>query len=185
VGSNHHLGSLAALVAVGLAGCRADAEPAGPVIPIGTELGQRAPAIAGRLPADEEFTVRMSDGSPVVLVFYRTIECGLCRLQLDQMQENLPAYQRSGAEVVAVTLDSPEASRSWLQQAGVLFPIVSVDSATFRSWGALAADETAPLPATYVLDGSGVVRFRHIGRNASDRTSDAEVVAILESLPDT
>ena len=179
------LGSAAALVGLMLAGCGSDPEPAAPAVPTGTEIGLLAPTITGRLPAGEELTVTTSSGSPVVLVFYRSIVCGLCRLQLEQMQQNLEAYLRSGAEVIAVTLDAPEVSRTWLEQASLGFPVVSVDSATFRNWGAMATDTALPLPATYVIDGSGLVRFRHIGRNASDRTSDAEVVAILESLPDT
>jgi peroxiredoxin len=168
-----------------MGGCEDRVAPAEPTVPIGTETGQRAPPLRGRLPAADSFAVDTAAGGPTVLVFYRTIECGLCRVQLEQMQTHIPAYDRAGAQVVAVTLDPPSLSQAWIDQGQLEFPVVSVDSATFRAWGALPAEGGTPLPATYVLDPRGIVRFRHIGRNAADRTSDAEVVAILESLAST
>jgi len=178
------LRSVAALVLAGLGGCGTDSEPAAPPLPVGTEPGQRAPAIAGLTPTGEEFTIQTARGAPLVLVFYRSIECGLCQLQLEQMQSNLAAYRRSRAEVAAITLDEPARTREWVERASLAFPVISVDTAAFRLWGALASDDSRPLPASYVIDGSGVIRFRHIGRNAADRASDAEIVTILESLSD-
>jgi peroxiredoxin len=172
------------LIAVLFVGCDSEAAPDPPAVPVGTEVGQRAPQLSGQLPAAEPFTIDV-DGTPTVLVFYRSFGCGLCRVQLEQMQRNIPAYDRAGAELIALTLDAPETSRAWMDQAQVEFPVVSVDSATFRAWGAFDADRPSPLPATYVIDSSGIVRFRYIGRNASDRTSDAEIVAVLEGLAGT
>jgi peroxiredoxin len=98
------------------------------------------------------------------------------------MQANISAYERVNARVVAVTLDSPETNAALLGQAQLAYPLVSVDTATFERWGVLAPDQATVLPATYVVDPAGVVRFQHIGRDAADRTTDAEMVTVLETL---
>ncbi|MEX2583007.1 MAG: peroxiredoxin family protein [Gemmatimonadota bacterium] len=170
------------LLAAVLAGCGGDVEPAAPAIPLGTAVGQRSPALDGTLPDGAAFSAQNLQGSPTVIVFYRSVDCGLCRVQLEQMKTNLSAYQRVGADLIAVTLDPPEVSSGWLEQAELGFPVVSVDSSTFETWGAMEPERPVPLPATYVIDEAGVVHFRHIGRNASDRTTDAEVVSVLEQL---
>jgi peroxiredoxin len=152
-------------------------------LPVGTSPGQSAPDLDGTLPAGEPFSLAGLEGpASTVLVFYRSAECGLCRLQLDQMQANISAYERVNARVVGVTLDAPETNAALLGQAELGYPLVSVDTATFERWGVLGPDQETVLPATYVVDAEGVVRFQHIGRDAADRTTDAEMVTVLETL---
>lgn len=171
----------ASVIAV-FAGCATEPEAdAVPEIPVGVEEGLRAPAIAGVLPGGEEFELPSPIDHSTVLVFYRSAECGLCRLQLTQIQANLEGYDGQDFQVVAITLDSPARSQALVESSGLGYPIVSVDSATFRDWGALNG-ANAPVPATYVIDDDGIIRFRHIGRNAADRATDADVMTIVYRL---
>ena len=175
--------SVAVLNLLLLAAC-GGGEEVGPPPAVGTEPGQRAPELDGIVGDGSDFTLPERPDRPTVLVFFRSTSCGLCRLQLQRMEMNLPAYERGGSRVVAVTLDAPERAVANLEGAALGYPVVSVDSAAFERWGTFAGDGAAPLPATYIVDERGIVRYRHIGRNASDRTTDAEVVAFLESLDD-
>ncbi len=149
-------------------------------VPIGTEVGQRAPSLVGVLADGARFDLAEVDGL-AVLVFYRSADCGLCRLQLENAQRNLAAYKYEGARLVGVTLDPPETSLRMVEQSGIEYPLVSVDRVVFETWGALPDGVEAPLPATYIVR-DGLIRFRHIGRNASDRTTDAGVLTVIESL---
>lgn len=171
------------LVTLFLAACGGEDLPAAAEVPVGIEVGQRAPTLTGRSSSGEAFALESLSGGNAVLVFYTSGECGLCRLQLDQLEENISAYQRVDAEVIAVTLDPADRAVALLERTEAPFPIVSVDSATFEAWGVMDPEHSTALPGTYVLDDAGVIRFRHIGRNASDRTTDAEIVAVLESIP--
>ena len=182
------------LLLVTLAACgdrtEGDAE-----VPVGTDTGQRAPGLSGTLDDGSDFALEARPGAPTVVLFYRGSSCGLCRLRLQRLAENLPAYERAGSDVVAVTLDPPDAGRALKEAAELAFPVVSVDSATFaircrspatasatfERWATLEAG-AAPLPATFVIDEAGIIRFRHVGRNAGDRVSDASIVTLLESL---
>lgn len=170
------------LLSLVLAACSSSAEPA-PQIPIGTEVGERAPELAGMLHANEPFALSTGGaGVKTVLVFYRSANCGLCRTQLEQLQQYLPAYRRQGARVVAVTLDPPEVSRTLAEQAGLEYDLVSVDAETFTAWGVMTQELGGPMPATYIVDGEGLVRYRRIGRNAADRTTDPELLTIVSGL---
>ena len=175
--------TLLILVPTLLVGCLGDEPAATPEIPVGTEVGQRAPTLSGQISSGEAFSTESLAGGKAVLVFYTSGECGLCRFQLEQLEANISAYQRVDADVIAVTLDPAERAVAMLERPELPFPIVSVDSATFRSWGVIDTESSFVLPGTYVLDDAGVIRYRHIGRNAGDRTTDAEIVAVLESIP--
>lgn len=164
-----------------LAGCRGE-DPPPPEIPVGTAEGNRPPPLVGTLATGEPFPGIDASAGAAVIVFYRTASCGLCRVQLGQIEQNFGGYRQQGADVIGVTLDPPATSLALAGDLGLSFPLVSVDSSSFRDWGVLDPERGGPLPATYVLDDAGVIRFRHIGRNASDRTTDAGVLTILQTL---
>ena len=169
------------LMGFALTACDGESTPSAAELPVGVEIGQRAPDVHGTTPAGEPFTLTRGSGATVV-VFYRGAACGLCRLQLAQMQEHLAAYRTQGARVLALTLDPPDQSRALKDQMGLEFEIISVDPEVFERWRALEPGSTAPLPATYILDSAGVVRYAHIGRNASDRTTDAGLITLIERI---
>jgi peroxiredoxin len=180
--TNRRLLAVALLLAV--AGCGRPQEPLEQP-PEGTGVGERAPALVGEAATGDAFVLGELPGMPTVLVFYRGAQCGLCRVQLEQMQQHLGAYRRQGTRIIALTLDPPEMSRVLSEQMQLGFELISVDSATFVAWGGIDRESGSPLPATFILDSERVVRFRHIGRNAADRTTDPELLTLLEQIAAT
>jgi peroxiredoxin len=159
---------------------RPAAEPEGHV-PVGAEAGLRAPVLVGMLADGQPF--RLEPGStPTLLIFYRAAQCGLCRLQLEQTQQHLVAYRRHGLDVIAATLDPPELSARLLQSNPLDFQLVSVDDSVFEEWGVLNSETGVAMPAIFLLDRRGIVRYVHIGRNAADRPTDAGLLTVLERL---
>ena len=161
-------------------GCRSPAELP-PDVPVGTELDMRAPALHGQSLDGTAFSLDERSTGPIVLVFYRSAGCGLCRVQLAELERHLPSYRQLGVRPVAVTLDPPDVGREMLGRT-YGFDIVSVDTATFETWGALDPESGVALPLTFILDANGIVRFRYLGRNASDRVRDAELLTVLQTL---
>jgi peroxiredoxin len=151
-------------------------------LPVGPEPGSRSPELAGTLADGDSYRFDPGRGRRTVLVFYRGAQCGLCRHQLEQIEAHRSAYDRQGTTIIGVTLDPTETSAQLLEQMPLGYSLVSVDSATFERWEALDPEQGVPLPATYIVDGNGVVRFRHIGRNAADRTVDADMLTLLARL---
>jgi peroxiredoxin len=162
------------------AACEDPPEPI-PQAPVGIEVGYRTPALSGTRADGVPFVLESEPPAPTVLIFYRSAQCGLCRRQLDQTQTHLDAYDYAGARVVGITLDAPDLSQQ-LQEAGIGFSLVSVDPEVFEAWGAMHPDLGTPMPATFIVDTQGVIRFKHLGRNAADRTTDAGILTVLEIL---
>src|SRR5690606_13741441 len=127
-------------------------------------------------------TFDLGSGMPTVVTFLRSVDCGLCRHQLRQMSENRTGYTQLGVRLVAVSLDPPEHNRAFEDNGELGFDLLSVEPAVFREWGILDPESGTPLPATFIVDEQGVVRHRHIGRNAGDRMRDAEVLTLLGSI---
>lgn len=172
-------GHLAALCLVVAAGC----SPGGGTpadLPVGTEAGQAAPPLEGRLASGEPFSLAAERGAPVVLVFYRGAYCGLCRERLTRLQAHLAAYRSLGARVVAVSPDPPASSSELAERLGLAFPLVSADSAVLARWAAGEGGDPLALATTLLIGGDGVVLFAHRGRNAGDRATDAALLTVLE-----
>gem|GEM_PF-2383825 len=171
---------LAALLLGSGAACDRSAVEAVPEAPPGTEIGQRPPELVGAVPTGEAYAPEQTRGWRTVVIFYRSENCGLCRLRLEQLRTNLPAYEAVRARVVAVTLDPPELAARTGERLGSALSIVSVDETVFQSWDVLEQDRGVALPGAYVLDDRGVVIFRHLGIHAGDRISDAMLLSVLE-----
>jgi peroxiredoxin len=169
------------LLLVVLAACPGDREPEVPLGPEGVEAGNTAPVLQGQLPDGSAFQLEGERGRRTVLVFYRSEACGLCRMRLEQLNENLSAYSAAGGSVLAVTLDPPPLVARTQERLGSDLSIVSVDSATFTRWGLLPEPGGVPLPGAYVLDERRQILYRHRGEHAGDRIGDATLLTILET----
>jgi peroxiredoxin len=155
------------------------APPDEPALPVGTGVGEIAPALTGTAADGRRFDLQPDGRTATVLVFYRGYHCGLCRERLRELQRHLPQYRSEGANVVALSADSVANVRLAVEELGLTFPVVAVDSAALSEWEVFSGGDL-PLPASYLLDSRGTVAFRHVGRNAADRTNDLELLAALQ-----
>ncbi|MFD8674735.1 peroxiredoxin-like family protein [Streptomyces seoulensis] len=166
--------------------------------------GAQAPRFS--LPAATGETVTL-DGllarGPVVLTFYRGAWCPYCNIALRALQQRHEEITARGARLVAVSPQIPDESLSLAEKHGLAFDVLSdLGSDTAKQYG-LAFDlpddlaavydklgfdlqrvnaghpRTLPLPATYVIDRAGVIRWSFVD---PDYTARAEPSAILTAL---
>lgn len=144
---------------------------------------------------------------PVVLTFYRGAWCPYCNLQLRGFQKTLPRFERHGAQLVAITPQLPDESRSQVEKDGYPFEILSdLDDRVMKAYRLhfevpdelgelyqrrlsldLAAYNGAgryvlPVPATFVIDRTGEVRFAFIDLDYRNRVEPSAILAALETL---
>ena len=62
---------------------------------------------------------------PVVLVFYRGAWCPYCNLHLHALQKNLAEFEKYGAQVIAITPQSPDKSAEQVKKDGFPFQVLS------------------------------------------------------------
>lgn len=146
-------------------------------------------------------------GAVSVVVFYRGAWCPYCNITLRTYQENLlPALQDRGAQLIAVSPQTPEASRQSVTNGSLAYTVLSDPAnalaegfgiVTEPSTAARAAhtelgfdvadsnaDETAriPFPSVYVIDADGTIRFADVHVDYTTRTEVGEIIAAIDRL---
>jgi peroxiredoxin len=149
---------------------------------------------------------RLAQG-PVVLSFYRGEWCPFCNLELRALQAALPRFEAYGASLVAISPQTPDHSLSATEKNELSFDVLSDVHqeviAAYRVQFTVPADlkdlhlevfhndlaiHTAdgswdlPIPATFVIDRSGIVRARYVSADYTTRMDPAEIEAALAAL---
>lgn len=168
-----------------------------------------APAPRFTLPSETGQAVALdgllTDG-PVVLTFYRGAWCPYCNIALRALQQHHDAITARGARLVAVSPQIPDESLSLTEKHSLAFDVLSdLGSDTAKQYG-LAFDlpedlaavydklgfdlqrvnaghpRTLPLPATYVIDRAGTIRWAFVDTDYTARAEPADILAALDSL---
>jgi peroxiredoxin len=174
----------------------------------GLAVGERAPqfVLPNAVGHSVDLAQRLSLG-PVVLAFYRGEWCPYCNLTLRALQSALPRFQAYGASVIAISPQSPDHSLSVTEKNALAFDVLSdVDQSVIRAYRlqfTVPADmkdlylntfhndltsQTAagswqlPIPATFVLDRTGIVRARHVSVDYRTRMDPDDIAAVLSGL---
>jgi peroxiredoxin len=172
-------------------------------------VGVAAPGIA--LPDAHGAEVRLADllaDGPAVLTFYRGGWCPYCNLELRAYAERMPDFDAAGIAVVAISPQTPDASLTQVERDELPFTVLSdVGNTVASAFGLvhavppeleaiyvgsghqLARDNaqepgavTLPLPATYVVDREGIIRFAAVSADYKDRADPDEVLAVARAL---
>lgn len=148
-------------------GCGDDA--AGP-----PRIGDPAPSYESRTLGGEPLAVGVVEDAPVLLNFWATW-CTPCRTETPFLQEIHERYGPRGLRVVGVSMDSPGSEpeiRAFVKEMGVSYRVVH----DARQRG-MDVFHLLGLPATFVLDRQGTIRFARIGPVSE---GDADFRAVLE-----
>lgn len=174
---------------------------------VGVPSGARAPDAELRDASGRAMRLRdLMKGGPVLLVFYRGGWCPYCNFQVRELTAAYPEYRRRGITPVAVSVDRAEESATTVATYAVPFPVLSdPDLAAHRAYRVLhrvARDEQARLasfgidlehasgrshhviavPAIFVVDTRGVVRWAHADKDYKVRPSTAQILTVIDGL---
>ncbi|MBX9399221.1 AhpC/TSA family protein [Streptomyces sp. TRM72054] len=170
-------------------------------------VGAQAPRFT--LPTATGQTLALDDllaDGPVVLTFYRGAWCPYCNIALRALQQHHDAITAHGARLVAISPQIPDESLTLAEKHDLAFDVLSdIGSDTAKQYG-LAFDlpddlaavydrlgfdlqrvndghpRTLPLPATYVIDRDGVIRWAFVNADYTTRAEPADILAALDSL---
>lgn len=125
------------------------------------EVGQQAPDF--ELTDQNRNRVKLSDfrgKSNVALVFYPFTFTGVCQGELCTLRDDLPSFERSGVQVLAVSCDSPFAQAKWSEEQGFKFPVLAdfwPHGEVSRSYGVFNEAVGCANRQTFVIDKDGNV----------------------------
>lgn len=113
--------------------------------------------------------VKLSDyqnDRPVILAFTRIFTekqyCPFCFPHIKALNENYQAFVDRQVELLMITSTDEQQSQKVVQDLGLKFPLLSDSSCkVFRAYQVGQA-LGAPLPAQFVLDRQGILRYKHL-----------------------
>ncbi|MGG1674268.1 peroxiredoxin-like family protein [Neobacillus sp. NRS-1170] len=143
---------------------------------------------------------------PVVLVFYRGGWCPFCNMQLKAYQQILPEIQAMGAQLIAISPQKPDHSLSLQEKEGLEFQVLSDPNGLVTAKYNLLFDVPPgvreitegigldlaeynntskwilPVPATFMIDESAIIRSAYVNPNFMQRQSPEEILRELRKL---
>jgi peroxiredoxin len=174
----------------------------------GLQLGASAPnfTLPNTLGQSVELAQRLRSG-PVVLAFYRGAWCPYCSVTLRALQVALPRFKAHAASLIAISPQAPDRSLTLAEKHALEFDVLSdVDQSVIRDYRVqftVPADikdlylntfhndlstQTAdgswalPVPATFVIDRTGVIRARHVAVDYRTRMDPDDIETALSGL---
>ncbi|AUG53879.1 peroxiredoxin-like family protein [Thalassospira marina] len=164
-----------------------------------------------------EFSLKDPDGNlvsskellakgPLIISFYRGVWCPYCNMELQALQETLPAFNQAGASLVAISPQTPVNSRKSVRQNKLDFPILSdPHNDVANAFGLRFAmpdylielyknlkndlpnfngDDswTLPMPARYVIAQDGRIVYSEINPDYTQRPDPQELLPALQAI---
>ena len=119
----------------------------------------------------------------VLLVFYMYSGCRACNSEFHGLQQNLGRLADLGIRPVAISIDTPDVSRALSDEAHYTFTFLSDPGMTaIRQYDVADQDEGAR-PAEFLIDASGVVRWRYLTSNLYVRAGIGQILEAAKALP--
>ncbi|MBA2529458.1 MAG: peroxiredoxin [Euzebyales bacterium] len=142
-----------------------------------SEVGDGAPDF--ELPDQRKRPVRLSDyrgERNVVLVFYPLSFSSVCTSELCGLRDDLGDFANDGAQLLAVSVDSPYVQRAFAEQQGYRFPLLSdfwPHGEVARRYDVFDDERGWARRGTFVIDRDGIVRWRVVTALRDPRDLDA------------
>lgn len=143
---------------------------------------------------------------PLVLNFYQGSWCPYCGMELQALQQALPALRAAGASLVAISPQTPVSSRETKLMNGLEFPILSdgcnevaalfglrfaLPDYLIEAYQSLGYDLprfngdeswTLPIPARFVIAQTGFIRYAEVSPDSTRRSEPLDILPVLRSL---
>lgn len=134
------------------------------------EPGQLAPDFKLKGPGGAFYTLSEHKGSsPVVLVFYPLAFSAVCSHQLPELEKYMPQFEKAGAIVYGISVDSHHSNTAFARSLNLSFPLLSDwKKEASAAYGVLLPDAGYSGRATFVIGKDGRLLWREISDNMGD-----------------
>jgi peroxiredoxin len=151
------------------------------------QVGDQAPAFT--LFSSDKKEVKLEDfqGQNVVLLFFPKAFTRVCTAELCIMRDDIAFYQGLNAQIVGISVDTPETLADYKQDQHLNFTLLSdIDKAMSTDYASLYHDEfgnkTVSKRSAFVIDGNGTIQYAEVLENALEMPNFANVKAALGAI---
>jgi len=157
------------------------------------EVGQIAPDFVARDLDDNQVSLNaLISGRKALLLFYRGGWCPFCNQQLAAIASDIQQFKDAGATIVAVSGEEVDKGKDLLKKLNL--PFILLSDTKFEGIDRYGVRDPNPherlkamgimqlsKPAAFVIDETGVVRYKYVGKNASDRPKNEDLLKAVRS----
>jgi peroxiredoxin len=169
--------------------------------PEGLKVGDKAPQFIGVDQTGKKINLQeILQKGDAVLVFYRGQWCPYCNKQLSHLNDSLALITAKGATVISITPETSDNIKKTVEKTKATFSIVedkglaimnsykvsfAVDENTITKYKKYGIDfekangangANLPVPATYIIDKNGKIKYAFFNPDYSKRTSVKDIV---------
>ena len=147
------------------------------------EVGSEAPDFTARDDKLQQFKLFSLRGRNVVLMFYPLAFSPLCTKELHDISGAAEKYGAAGAEVVAVSVDSPYTLQAFKRDENLKAHLVSdfhPKGAVAKDYGAYIEEAGIATRATFVIDKGGNVVHKVVTHPGEARNQEEYLEALAE-----
>ena len=155
----------------------------------GLPIGHTAPAfkLSDQNGREVSLEALLAKG-PVAIVFHRSVDwCLYCKLQMVQLQRIKKEIEAAGAQVVAISYDSPDKLKTYAKKQKITFSLLSdvgsktIDAYNLRSPNASPETSGFARHATLIVDQKGIIRSKIVRVSYKERPA---IDALINALKD-
>jgi peroxiredoxin len=153
-------------------------------------VGSKAPDFTLKSMSPAEAEVKLSNNfgkKNTVLLFFPLAFTGVCTQEMCSLTGGLDAYASLGADVIAVSVDSPFAQQAWAQKEKIGITLASdlnknITQAYQVLFPMLAGIGDTSARAAFVIDKTGVIQYSEQTPTPKDLPNFDAVKAVLAKL---
>ncbi len=123
----------------------------------------------------------------LVILFFPLAFTGLCTQEMCDISSGLSTYTDLGAEVIAISVDSPFTQEAWAKQEGITITLASdLNKTTAADYGVLLPDliglGSVSARAAFVIDKAGVIQYSEQTPTPKELPNFEAIKAVLATL---
>jgi peroxiredoxin len=143
--------------------------------------GTAAPDFTLRVTPDQLLSLSDFRGQPVIVAFYPADWSPVCGDQMTLYNQVRPEFQRHGAEVLGISVDSAWCHQAFAKHSNIHFPLLAdfePKGSVARTYRAYREKDGVCERALFVIDKDGVIAWSHCSPIAVNPGADG----ILDAL---
>lgn len=161
-------------------------------------MNNQAPQFQLKDTSGNQVSLASLKGKWVVIDFYRGNWCPMCNTQIATLAKDYPKFQKLNAEIIAISTDTQEGAQKTKEKSRAPFPIlIDADNQIIHLYKVDAKKRelkdtpalmhrkkagTYAMPAIFIIDPQGMIRYSYIGKSFTDRPSNEKLLEKLSEL---
>lgn len=145
--------------------------------------GAKAPDFTLKSTPDQTISLHDYQGKPVILAFYPADWSGVCGTELNLFNEVLPEFEKHGAQLLGISVDSTHSHKAFMEAKHLKFPLLAdyhPQGEVGQKYGVFRAHEGREGRALFVIDPQGTVRWSYVSPIGVNPGADGILKALEE-----